>query len=330
MANGPGPSFRASSAVSHFARCGRGYERKRLLCWRPGHQSLRWPALLSMSVVANGCSNPALISGYVGLPPQIWKQPRSAWPRQAEVTLVGARVRRARLGFPGVRATQFSTSPRVVNVVVRHRNATTEHRTVTTAGLVAPTALTATSLKFNIWADLVHDSGYRSCYVSVPSVLPGASRDFEGQVLSGDQWFEHLRARDGSVTYLQTADVGVSVRDLVAVPSTLGPGGYASQNGATYECTERSSKFGGRFLELALGSSTLPSATCGGAPLFQPVNVASDSSRRFFIGGILGALAATLVIESLFLAETDSRERRRLTRRFWTRGSKPPIPSPPP
>lgn len=43
---------------------------------------------------------------------------------------------------------------------------------------------------------------------------------------------------------------------------------------------------------------------CSGVPLFQAVDVTSDTTRRLFIGGIVGALAATLVLEAMFLGET--------------------------
>src|SRR5262249_44757039 len=103
--------------------------------------------------------------------------------------------------------------------------------------------------------------------------------------------------------FVNVAEVSVSVRNLVVTPSTLGTGGTATAAGATYLCNRQASEGAP---PVYLIPRAAPPSDCSGAPLFQPVDVNSDSSRRFFVGGIVGALAATLLVESLFFAETKS------------------------
>jgi hypothetical protein len=58
---------------------------------------------------------------------------------------------------------------------------------------------------------------------------------------------------------------------------------------------------------------------CSGAPLFQAVDVTSDTTRRLFFAGIIGALAATIIIEALFLGETDDGDGVGGARTRWPR-----------
>jgi hypothetical protein len=93
------------------------------------------------------------------------------------------------------------------------------------------------------------------------------------------------------------------------VSGTIGEGGQAEGAGVRYRCHEL---HGDADHPPGVEQSLLPlyvihgNPNCSGAPLFQAVDVASDTQRRIFFAGIIGAIAATLMIEALFLGETEA------------------------
>jgi hypothetical protein len=101
-----------------------------------------------------------------------------------------------------------------------------------------------TGLRFKIWADLIHGSGYQSCHLAVPQLFPAATLSPTGE----DPTLSAQRAQSNvlrstrfaygwdSDTELGAADVDVSVKGTLPTLETIGPGGAATGQGIHYLC----------------------------------------------------------------------------------------------
>ena len=140
--------------------------------------------VLYLTVTANGCKNPVLLDGRYVISTNLWygveKREKQALPEQAAVTLYGARVSHAEIGLSSEtnRASLVNEPTKIVGLagkpvtVFDHPLPLIRHDLDTTAVLVAtawPQAKTA--LHFRIWADLIHRTGFNSCYLTLPEVL---------------------------------------------------------------------------------------------------------------------------------------------------------------
>ncbi len=285
--------------------------------------------VLYLTVTANGCKNPVLLDGRYVISTNLWygveKREKQALPEQAAVTLYGARVSHAEIGLSSEtnRASLVNEPTKIVGLagkpvtVFDHPLPLIRHDLDTTAVLVAtawPQAKTA--LHFRIWADLIHRTGFNSCYLTLPEVLDSeAGQSVEAvmaaseesqlpQLLPGRTWVGGIE--------LGAADVQAGVANRIVVPSTLGTGGYGTPQGVRYVCHKEVPQRALPYLDQRdTPDLQPPMATCGGSPLFQAVNVNSEITTRVFAGGITGALAATLIMEALFLGETRSTGSRR-------------------
>jgi len=247
-----------------------------------------------------------------------WGYPQDG--REAMVEGNGYLVPESRLG------TSFAEAPNPV-AVHDHFSGLRVESGAAGAVLTAPQWPEArVPLHFTLKADLMHVLGFHRCYIDVPAVFPEAPEENEdspvaptpiGPWLGGAaptrygvarEFAEHLASPvilsglsvgprfDGSQLEAVRADVSVSVSGHIAEIGSIAGSGHATLTGATYEC--RASR-----------ETASPSGDCAGMPVFEALGVSADITRRLFLAGILGALAATLLVEALFLGETERRPR---------------------
>jgi hypothetical protein len=286
----------------------------------------RYPeGVLYLTVTANGCKNPVLLDGRYAISTNLWyeveRRERQALPKQAAVTLYGAHVSRAEIGLAGVanRARLVSGLGQIEDlagkaVTVDNHMLPLAHRGLdTTAVLEAPEWPQAkTELHFRIWADLIHPTGFNSCYLTLPEIIESASTQPTEAVMAASEDQPDIPGALAGRTWvggieLGAGDVQAGVANRIVVPSTLGTGGYGTPQGVRYACHKEVPQNPLPYLDPRDTPDLQPPAsTCGGSPLFQAVNVNSEITTRVFAGGITGALAATLIIEALFLSETRS------------------------
>lgn len=178
-------------------------------------------------------------------------------------------------------------------------------------------AATQAPLHFRLVADLVQTASYHRCYVAVPEVLAlnrnegyGAAQAVAIRLFgvrhNASQL--HLGAREFAPIYggVFAASVDVTVSGRIPVSDSVGPDGKATSVGVHYGC--RFPKVPREIGEqpIVLDGETANS-NCSATPLFEAQGVDADVSRRLFLGGLIGGLAATLIIESLFIGETPDR-----------------------
>lgn len=165
-------------------------------------------------------------------------------------------------------------------------------------------------LHFLLKADLMHPFGLDRCYIDVPELFSPILGSEDGTAYSTAERFAATsigeeRNAEGDVLALPSeplqppeltpAEVSVSVSGHVAAPSSIGRGGRATLTGVMYECKIP--------VEFAHPEDLNPN--CAGLPVFEAPGVSANITRRVFVAGILGALAATLIVEALFLGETE-------------------------
>ena len=304
------------------------------------------PSVLDLNVHANGCTNPVTVEGTLLRSTDTWYAERrgrfSAAPQQAMITLTGARVRRLVVGveegtsarlLPTIGTVRMLSLAGKPVVVHNHLLPLVRRGDTTTAILNAPQwAQAMTPLGFVITADLIRPAGLDSCYLDIPQLFdnfePGTG---VSMFRRAETALEHISEHVPKLAQAQTvrvsefepppatdgedigaAEVDASVSGRFAVQGTLGSGGAITAAGVRYLChsyvahkppvTGLDARIAPEFTE--------PSANpnCSGVPLFQTVYVVSDTTRRLFAAGIIGALAATLIIEALFLGETEPSE----------------------
>lgn len=316
-----------------------------------GHGTL--PSTLFLSVYLHGCENPATIEGEFLRSTDTWYAEKdgkyAARPEQALLTLTGARIRSAVVAVvPGdgrhrphegiLRTFALNGKPVVVDNELRpliHSGNTT------TVLLRSPQwAQAMDPLAFVVKADLVKSAGLDSCYLNVPSLFDGYepqdnSESYADRVMEkvGKHLPQLARPREKAPEQfpgeqepphpgperLSAAETRVIAPGEV-VQGSVGDGGYVTATGLRYLChTLIEGKAPAREIDSRIAPDlTAPTSnpTCGGTPLLQSAGVLGDSTRRIFFGGITGALAATLIIEALFLGETEpaGEDRRRWRR----------------
>ena len=310
-------------------------------------------SVLDVKVHAKGCSNPVLIEGTLWRSTDTWyaeKRSRfSAPPDQAIVTVAGAPVISITVGLDSFSPYAYeglqhvSGTARVASlngkpVVIHDRIlALIRSRDATSAVLNAPQwPRAATPLWFRVWANLMRPAGFQSCYLALPQLFPYQS-SYEGQRSASDRAqiallriAEHIRppvrravSTPGGVgdeaEALGAALVTASVDGKRVTGNSIGLSGTETVSGGVrYLCHA--------FIRHKLPLSNLDARIspefnegenpdCSGVPLFESSDVLSDTTRRLFAAGIVGALAATLIIEALFLGETESGAKRKRWRR---------------
>jgi hypothetical protein len=192
-----------------------------------------------------------------------------------------------------------------------------------------------TPLLFVLKADLVFPLGFHRCYLDLPELFSyeeelssgyrsayGQAMEFADPLAVGQSPLGKLTglSKGLSVTDVDAAEVSVSLAARVAAVSSVGDGGSITPTGLRYEChtffedKPPPNLEPNMFTNEGTGPSTYEEHTnpnCAGEPIFEVPGVAADITRRIFLAGILGALAATLIVEALFLGETALKRPRR-------------------
>lgn len=312
-------------------------------------------SVLDLNVHADGCVNPVTIEGTLWRSTDTWYAEKAGRfaspPGQAIVTVAGVNVRKLSVGLDSfsyshannglervvsttARVTSLNDKPMLVHdrllPLVRSHG-------VTSAILNAPQwPQAATPLWFTVTADLMQPAGFQSCYLDLPQLFPYQSSD-QGQESASShaeralyKLSEHLRpprrravsSPSGATDEAEALGAGLttaSVGGRRVASNSLGIGAVATTaGGVRYLCHA----FIRKKLPLPnLDSRITPefdesdNPDCSGTPIFETVDVVSDTTRRLFAAGIVGALAATLIIEALFLGETGSAGSKRWRRR---------------
>ncbi len=313
--------------------------------WEPGeeaHSRERGPSnALQLTVTANGCKNPARIEGSFEISDSAWVRSEEGGspPREAMVAFAGP----ARTLIVGLSATPYPELPyfNITHGTVKlhslpipvkgkpHRYydelvVKNELFPVRRLGDVTAAYLrvlgwpdTRSALDFVIEANLIHPAGFDSCYVDLPiasgySDVPGANAT--ERLLSQPP---PVPDRHGAVPFIGeligAAEVNVSVHGRTVVGSSLNRYAEVDGDGARYTCgigvSEEEAVEGKAQSEDASGRPPLIAANCAGTPLFAAVDATSESTRRLFAAGIIGAIAATLMVEALFVGETVRKRR---------------------
>ncbi len=189
-------------------------------------------------------------------------------------------------------------------------------------------------LRFVILADLVHLGGYNRCYVDVPQLFSshtGVSEGFYdksnlliGKLSVGELYLRNRYVLTDGIPWISEVSTGivdVTTTGRSPAPSTIEADGKVSRGGIHYECRvpRPSPSIGAEESNLQYPELTAQ-LNCSGEPQFEAQGIDADITSRLFFGGIIGALAATLIIETIF-AETETgavllaRKRRRSARR---------------
>jgi hypothetical protein len=318
------------------------------------------PSALDLKVRAGGCVNPVTIEGTLWRSTATWVAEwhgrYAAPPTQAIITLAGARVRKFVVGVDsfsteapgGIQRT--AGTARVTGLgytVVVHNDVLPLIRVGDTTSAVLDAKQwgdAATPLGFLITADLIDPAGFDSCYLDLPELYPYAYS-------SEPQTNAFVRALNGlidaSARYLRpnrrpkllgvagteqeelgTALVNASVHGRSVGGGSIGVGGTMTTGGVRYLChsfARNSPSANALDPHISPEFDEAENPDCSGVPLFQAADVTSDTTRRLFAAGIIGALAATLIIEALFLGETESSDASEATawRRRWRGAQKP-------
>jgi len=300
-------------------------------------------SVLDVTVHAKGCSNPVTVEGTLWRSTDTWyaeKRGRfAAPPSQAIITLAGASVSSVAIGLDSfsthaveglrhVTGTARVTSLNGKSVVVHdHMLPLIRSDGTTSAVLNAPQwPQAATPLWFAISANLIRPAGFQSCYLDLPQLFPYQS-SFEGRESASAsaqialiRVGEHMRSPRvvKSPTGLQDEPealgagvVTASVDGKRVAGNSTGGGSTTTSGGVRYLCHRfiRQKVLTGLDSRITPEFNQQANPDCSGTPLFETADVTSDTTRRLFAAGIVGALAATLIIEALFLGETDSAAR---------------------
>jgi hypothetical protein len=178
---------------------------------------------------------------------------------------------------------------------------------------------TKAPLHFRLAADLVQTASYHRCYVAVPEVLAlnrnegyGAAEGAALRLSTSHNYASQLHFLGPEFPPISwdvlAASVDVTVSGRIPVSDSVGPDGKATSVGVHYGCR----------LPKALREAAeepyvlqgeVANSNCSATPLFAAQGVDADISLRLFLGGLIGGLAATLIIEALFIGETPDRSR---------------------
>jgi hypothetical protein len=195
-----------------------------------------------------------------------------------------------------------------------------------TAGavLTAPNwRLARAPLHFILKADLVYPLGYHRCYVDVPEFLSPAFATSERSDTE-EQTFERawgyadglggfrpalaVRARQPDLGLSQdevvAGTVSASMAGHIVAVNTIGNSGQAVGPRVRYACQSYVKVEPPPNVEANAFEKPV-NPNCADTPVFEAPGVGADVTRRIFAAGILGALAATLIVEALFLGETE-------------------------
>ncbi len=288
------------------------------------HGERTFASVLYLYVVANECRNPVVVNGTLvrsqATQDTELTSPGSSPPEQALVTMSGVPVRQLTMGLSSpplyplfVTGTGRLTSFDSDGLISAHNRMLPLIREggSTTAVLNAPQwPITNAALHFVAEADLVRPAGFHSCYLSLPQLL--SVEDGEGHAaydratavgLRVAQRVPHLTTKEfpDFTENIGAYEVRANVTGRVVVQSSIGRGGENTGSGVRYLCHDEVRRALPANLdpEIARPFIEPEKPDCSGAPLFQAADVVSDTTRRLFIGAILGAIAATLLIEAL-------------------------------
>jgi hypothetical protein len=291
---------------------------------------------LEMAIHAPECKNPATVEGVLTIPASSWHAyerqltgPRPRGPTQAELVLDGVKLQSGRAGLasemialPSANARPssgqtisglaqvYTPSGRMVTLhstlspVLRWqptRENEKEEGTIPVAGLsliVPQWPETRFPLHFVLQADLVRPDGFHRCFVDVPEIMPSLSASLSAfgtaEGFPTRQQPNQPRASIFPVAdEVGSAQVSVNIGQHVAESGSLASGVASPGGGARFTCSSRTSN-----------------ETCSATPVFELPDTGGDVTTRLFFAGILGALAATLIVEAMTYAITDSLARR--------------------
>jgi hypothetical protein len=304
---------------------------------------------LLLDVRASGCANPATVEGLVERPASSWHLderllpgPKPRGPTQAEAALAGAKLESGTIGlapgqepgfFPNVGIfgiplitgeAEVFVGDRSIRMHDKVSSLLTVKSTDATAAVIGAVpasgvALTApewpatrASLHFILKADLVKPDGFQRCYLDIPELFRSGI-DITGSAFQEAEVFgENFEMNQPPMQFRGSTPAGIPLADEIGsagveatvaghivVTSSIGSGGSAIPTGVHYSCKAPGSNL-----------PQSPDESCLGSPVFEVPGTAADVTRRLFAAGIVGALAATLIVESLFLGETEPRKAR--------------------
>ncbi|HTA98161.1 MAG TPA: hypothetical protein VK730_11030 [Solirubrobacteraceae bacterium] len=307
-------------------------------------------SVLNVTARAQGCSNPVTLEGTLWRSTDTWyaeKRGRFARPpTQAIITLAGVPVSSFAAGLDsfythaveGVRHVSGIarvTSLNGKSVVVHDHMLRLIHSDGTTSAVLnAPQwPQAATPLWFAISADLMRPAGFQSCYLDLPQLFPYQSST-EGETSASARSQiqlirigEHMHSPRALKSPTGLADepeglgagaVTVSVDGKRVADGSIGAGATTTTSGGLrYRCHRfvRQKVLPGLDSRISPEFNQQANPDCSGTPLFEAADVTSDTTRRLFAAGIIGALAATLIVEALFLGETESAAQEGKTRK---------------
>lgn len=296
-----------------------------------------------LQVSASECRDPATVYGTLIRSPATraaeleGRHRGTSPPKQALVTIYGARVKSFVIGLssPPLFATfvthtgELGTFDEAGVLTVHNTSLPLIRRNGATTAILNAPAWPATNavLHFVAKVDLVRPAGFHSCYLDLPQLLSfeedNEQRAYErAATISRDISDRVPRLADMEFPDeedIEAGDVRATVTGRILEPSTIGDG-EAIASGVRYRCQNTARRAVPRELDPAVARPFVEprKPDCSGTPLFQAVDATSDTTRRLFAAGILGALGATVIVETLFVAETEGRTRRRRRRRTAT------------
>jgi hypothetical protein len=290
---------------------------------------------LYVAIRASGCRNPVTVEGYLDRPESSWKLDKRVGvarhgirgPTHAEVVLAGADIEGVDAGLAGgedirgaFEASEISgagvvfsgpTEWPVHNRLVRYLgSAKSPKHPLGAAVLIAPQwPKVRVPLHFTFTADMVHPFGFHRCYVDVPALF-GSGGGIDNRSLHEAEEFTMTPGSAGeepspgitqipgfpNVREVARAEVSVLVAGHVVDGASLGSGATTIPNGAHYSCSTE-----------GVRSPAQTNETCAGDPVFEVQGTDYEITRRLFAAGIFGAIAATLIIEALFIAKAPRR-----------------------
>ncbi len=224
-----------------------------------------------------------------------------------------------------IRSHSYSTTPLTAVIDQRSPLGTLNYPAGAIAFHSRQWAATQAPLHFRFAADLVQTASYHRCYVAVPEVLAlnrnegyYAAEGVAGRLILAARRNAsqlHLGSREVPpiIWDVLAASVDVMVSGRVPVSDSVGPDGKATSVGVHYGCRlPKAPREAGEEPNVLHGEVANPN--CSATPLFAAQGVDTDISRRLFLGGLIGGLAATLIIESLFIGETPDRSALKATK----------------
>jgi hypothetical protein len=315
----------------------------------PGSEKT-YESLIYLEVTAKECRNPAKIEGTLVRPQTTQAAELNASrsggspPEQAMVTVYGARVQSLKLGLssPPLFATfvnhtgELGTFDNTGTIVVHNQQLPLIHQHDATTAILNARQWPATNayLHFVAEIDIVRPASFDSCYLDLPQLLSfqgeeGPTSPYRRASEDGlhiSQRIPHLTKREfpDFEEPIGAGDVRGSMTGRIVDESTIGKGELAG-TGVRFRCqyATKQSVPAGLDPELARPFIEPLPPNCAGTPRFQAVDLTSDTTRRLSLGGMLGALALTLIVETLFIAETDRSARTRVAPRNASTGDSP-------